>query len=266
MKIAFTGRPKLGGVKMRGRSVAEAMGVPFVPLKDVRIHDNWDVLIVVKYYDLHAVKLRQAAKRLIFDPLDCWMQGRAEWDPVAFWRECYAKLQFDAIIATSPACDAVMQEALPVPVHLALHHADPRIKPDWFDPSGPVVYCGGRPYLGSRETDIRRRVERHGREFRVFDGNDAWQGLQGASLSLNVRYAPHDTPLNQECKPQVKLENANAAGVPTASVRHPCVYESDAWLPLNTERWVLPKPQRCERAAVTLEDHCERIREIINAT
>ena len=43
------------------------------------------------------------------------------------------------------------------------------------------------------------------------------------ALEKALRLAPHDTPLNRWCKPQVKLENAAAAGCPVLASGHPSV-------------------------------------------
>ena len=41
--------------------------------------------------------------------------------------------------------------------------------------------------------------------------------LQGASLALALRLPPYDTRLYRSCKPQIKLANAAAAGLPVVA-------------------------------------------------
>lgn len=264
MKVAFVGRPKLGGVKMRGVAVARELGVPFIDSREIRASDRWDALVLVKYWDEHAATLRAACERLIFDPLDCWMQTKPYANPEAFWNWTWKQLRFDAIIGTSPACIETM-EATPkrrFSVHLAPHHADPRVGPDWYDPNGPIVYAGGRQYIEAALPKLEKLPR-----MRFDFEKDAWKSLRGASLMLHVRLHPHDTPLNRHCKPQVKLENAAAAGLPILATDDPCVTSMlptgypvvrkiDDWFGNNP----LPSPL-CN--PVTLADHCNRMREIL---
>lgn len=279
LKIAFTGRPKLGGVQMRGVSVAESMGVPFVPINEIRKDDWWDVLILVKYWRGYEGVLRAATSRLIFDPLDMFESTKPTAQPEEFWAWCRKSLPFDDILATSPACAATMQAAgiPPDRIHLAPHHADSRIENNitlsgcgnWHDPSGPVVYCGGLRYIEWALPALQRACQSLGRALIVNTDRDAWRGLRGAALSLHLRMPPFDTLLNQTCKPQVKLENAAAAGVPILCSPHPCTLtlrpEVRTWWGVEsdlvhdlTAALRLPPPLR----PVRIEDHVERIRAI----
>ena len=223
IELAFVGQRSLGGVQMRGVAVADALGVPFFDLKDLRKADKIRTLILVKGHGRYAKDIRHSCERLIYDPLDAWFLSGREHDlPDVFWRWTHAQLAFDEIIATTPACAATMQDALPgVPVHLAPHHADPTIRPS-YDPDGPVVYSGAKRYLGNELPAIKHACKTLGRKLVIESGKGPPKKLAGASLVLHVRMPPHDTPLNRWCKPQVKLENAAAAGCPILVSDHPC--------------------------------------------
>ncbi len=75
-----------------------------------------------------------------------------EMEPVAYFQAIHKQMQFDELLATSPAVMEAMQEALPgLPVHLVPHAADPRVQPGWHDPAGPMVYAGGQGVRGKME-------------------------------------------------------------------------------------------------------------------
>ena len=86
MRIAVTGKPRLGGVQMRGVSIAEANGWDFVPINKIKSTDQWDAIVLVKYDSERASVLRSATRRLIWDPLDCWEGwGKGKESPYDFW-------------------------------------------------------------------------------------------------------------------------------------------------------------------------------------
>lgn len=280
MKIAFTGRPKLGGVQMRGIQTAEAMGVPFVPINEIRASDRWDVLVVVKYWAGYEQTLRAAAARLIFDPLDLFESSKPSAAPHEFWQWQQRHLRFSDILATSPACFATMEAAVSADqIHLTPHHADPRIKNNitlsgcgWYDPRGPVVYCGGLRYIESALPDLQRACGALNRLLVVNTDRDAWKGLRGAALSLHLRMPPFDTPLNRHCKPQVKLENAAAAGVPILCSPDPCVLSLRPDVPTwdggretlrDTLAAAIESPPLPQASAVSIEQHAAKMWEII---
>jgi hypothetical protein len=217
VRIAITGKKGLGGVEMRGESLANACGWDFIPVHKIKASDSFDLLILVKYWDTHAAALRAAAKRLIHDPLDCWeglKQGHQH--PQEFWRWVRRRFPFDELISTSPMCRVQMQAALPAcKVHLLPHHADPRIEPDWYDPDGPAVYAGAVRFMESVNCELVERLQAETQRGLFCDfSRDAWKSLKGASHAVLGRWGQTQHPLNDACKPQVKLENALQAGLP----------------------------------------------------
>ena len=225
--LAFVGRKYLGGVKMRGVEVAQKMGVPFIDNKKL---DPWgkkfDTIILVKYWindQKWLQTLRNRCHTLIYDPLDSWTQTRPHYKATAFWKWTQKILKWDRIVATSGSCVASMIECNK-PIHMGLHHADSRIKNDWYDPKGPIVYAGGLRFIASELDNIKPICKKLNRILIVAGGKDCWQSLQGASLVLHPRFSPEDTDLNKHCKPQVKLENSIAAGIPIVATWHPCVF------------------------------------------
>jgi hypothetical protein len=269
--LAFAGQRSLGGVQMRGVAVAEALRVPFFDLSQLRKAGRIRTLILVKAHGKHAATIRQACERLIYDPLDAWYLAGREHDlPEVFWRWTHEQLWFDDIIATSPACAETMTDGLPgIPVHLAPHHADPTIKPG-YDPDGPVVYSGAKRYLGSELPAIKAACKRLGKRLVLESGKGAPKKLVGASLVLHVRMPPHDTPLNRWCKPQVKLENAAAAGIPVLASDHPSVTSLRPEVTCHRDDWHTSLLSALDAAPLTdakqLPAHCLAIQRILTPT
>jgi hypothetical protein len=164
--------------------------------------------------------LRGRCRRLIFDPLDSFYSARRGGDAVQYWKSLHDELRFDDIIATSPACQELMRRALPaeVNVHLVPHQCDQRIDERWRDPAGPVVYAGLKSFVASGLGRIEDACRLIGKRFVL--ASDCTQ-LRGASLVLSLRLPPWDDELNRHCKPQIKLENAAAAGLPAVSTDCP---------------------------------------------
>ena len=268
-EVAFTGMPNMGGVQMRGVAVARALGAPFYDLRDLSRIDKVGTLILVKYHTRHAGLIRQKCDRLIYDPLDAWPRTRYhDAHPSAFWRWTQQELNVDEIIATSPACAETMLEALPsVPVHLAPHHADPAITPG-YNATGHVVYTGAVRYISAEKRAIHASCRMLGRKLVIEAAKYTPTKLQGAGLMLHIRLKPHDTHLNRYCKPQIKLENAAAAGLPVVASDHPCTLSLRPEVIRHAGDWeqsirngLAAEPLR---NPVTLKEHVERLRKILD--
>lgn len=223
MRAAIVGRSGLGGVNMRGKDVADRLGIAFLDLRSTNwAAQTWDTLLVVKYWDDRAPLIRSACERLIHDPLDCFTQTKPNAEPAAYWKWCVKQTGADVLIGTSPACVESMIPA-GLPVWLMPHHADPRIGRNWHDPRGPVVYAGGVRFLGNQIEGITLACERLGKAFQIVTDKHCWRALEGAAVTLSVRIGAEATQLNRVCKPQVKLANAAKAGIPAVSTPDPAV-------------------------------------------
>jgi len=178
------------------------------------------------------------------------------------------ELNLDEIIATSPACAETMREALPsVPVHLAPHHADPAITPG-YNATGHVVYTGAVRYISAEKRAIRASCRMLGRKLVIEAAKHTPTKLQGAGLMLHIRLKPQDTHLNRYCKPQIKLENAAAAGLPVVASDHPCATSLRPEVVRHAGNWdesirngLAAEPLR---NPVTLKEHVERLRKILD--
>jgi hypothetical protein len=206
---------------MRGRDIAARLGIPFLDMRGL-LNQKFGTLVICKYWPKEIDRIRDNCERLILDPLDCWCQTRPAMPVVEFWRWVQASTRCDAMIATTPSCRDAMTTAGVQPLY-APHHADERIGRDWYKPDGPVVYAGGARYLGDEREAIAAACERLGRRFVVDDSKDAWKSLQGAALTLCVRFGDERTPLNVTCKPGVKLANAARAGIPVLATNDAAV-------------------------------------------
>ena len=208
--IAFAGDPKYGPVKMRGKPLA-AKYSGRVELPN-RIRGRSAVLVAFK---CHSRDLRRRCDRFVLDPCDLFWHEHDKWTPERYWRQIWESSLFDDVVATSPACQSLMRSCLPecVHVHLVPHHCDPGLSPS-YDPLGHVAYAGQTCFIESRLSQIRRACDMIGKEFRHSVDPRV---LRGACLGLALRCPPYDTPLNRICKPQIKLENIAAAGLPCVS-------------------------------------------------
>ena len=229
-RVVVFGRARQGGFEMRGRSLAHAFGWKAFDVAErarPREVPTCDVAVLVKYDCGLARKIRNRCGMLIWDPLDCWMKSRHEPGPYSFFEKEFARVGPDVVVATSTSCAKVMATAAgyqgkrPKVVTIR-HHHDPRIRPDWHDPKGGVVYCGGRQYIKKGIKIINKACLMIGRPFRLIDGNGSWVKLKGAGLSLCPRLPPYSGSINRLCKPQVKLENSVAAGIPVLCTDDPC--------------------------------------------
>jgi len=276
MKIAIIGDPSLGGVQMRGVAVAELLGWPFIDVvKTAPKRGSWDVLILVKYARGAEKYLRAACERLIWDPLDCW--GGLNTHPEIFWRMKMDSLLPDDVLLTSGSAGECIRTSLtdahqyPRRMQTARHHCDPRLINHTGDPRGPVVYCGAHRYMDRATIQIDAACRKLGRRLLITD--DPLKQI-GAALLLHPRLAPHNYPLNRLCKPQVKLENAAALGVPVLATDDPCVTTCRDVPVLAAAEWfgpgladALDRALKSEplTAPVTLEAHCERLKSIVGS-
>lgn len=226
MQNLVFGSFNLGAFRLRGWPVFFRFNWPACHAERPKYRESkYKNILLVKYHVGHARELRKRCERLIFDPLDCWSAKHIDAEPATFWRQQYKEIRFDDILAATPSAYASMREALPekVKVHLALHPCDPMVHPGWYDPQGPVVYAGGLRFLGGQEKAIEEACASLGRKFVMRHDDGAVWAMRGASLAIALRLAPENTPLNRLAKPQIKLENAAAAGMPVLASDHPCV-------------------------------------------
>jgi hypothetical protein len=230
--LVIFGEPRLGAVQMRGEVLAAHFQCPLRSSKTSLPGDRADVAIVVKEC---SPAVRDTADRLIYDPLDVFWNSSRGMGPKEFWRKKYDALHFDDIIATSPACEALLRESLPdrVRVHMIPHHSDSRINESWFNADGPIVYSGQPEFLSHGLDRVRSACRMLGKELVI---GSSCEVLKGASLALALRLPPYDTPLNRMCKPQVKIANAIAANVPVVTTDCPAaltLYPGITSVPVN---------------------------------
>ncbi|HUG69925.1 MAG TPA: glycosyltransferase domain-containing protein [Pirellulaceae bacterium] len=218
-EIAIVGVPSYGGVKMRGNVLSRYLSCKLITPRQVQGMGRRDSIVAVKN-GFCTTTIRHKCDRLIYDPLDDFCSSRMHGSPMEYWRSRFRELTFDEIIATSPACHDVMREALPagVQVHLVPHQCDPKINASWADTEGPIVYAGLRSYIKTGLDRIKQACRMVGRDFVMGETCDV---LRGASLVLALRLPPYDTELNRHCKPQIKIANAHAAGLPVVSTDCP---------------------------------------------
>ena len=218
-RVAVVGSDSFAGVRMRGRLLARHLFCEVVTPSRLPDMARREIVVAIKK-GFDPALLRAKSDRLIYDPLDAFASERHPVRPVDYWQSEYERIGFDDILATSPACYDRMREALPNPVavHLVPHQCDRRIRLNWHDPKGPVVYAGLERFVHSGIDRIQKACRKIGRRLLLSNTCD---GLRGASLVLALRLPPYDTELNRCCKPQIKLENAVAGGIPVVATDCP---------------------------------------------
>lgn len=208
--IAVVGDPRYGPVKMRAACLTD-YGNAESFTSQAAFSQRFDVILAVKG-DFKGEELRKKTDRLIYDPCDdFWAVHDKFRNPADYWRRRHKELKFDEIIATSPACERSMREALPsMPIHLIPHHCDDNIL-NYSDtePTQPpfIAYAGQPCFIKSKLKIIEAACQAIGMEFRT---SISPKVLIGATVGLALRCPPYDTPLNGQCKPQVKIENLAA--------------------------------------------------------
>lgn len=151
------------------------------------------------------------SERLIVDPLDNFSHEPVE----VHWEEHVKRTEFKVSrpcewLATNPLVAAEIRKWTTGTVHLAPHWPDPEVIETEPDFSQPWVYHGEPKFL---RVESRLRAELGfvlgtGIENASFP---AWRRPAGV-ISVRVPCQPKE--LNESCKPQVKLANALAAGLP----------------------------------------------------
>lgn len=218
-EFAVVGDDVFGGVRMRGRTLSEHLGCKIMAAAEIPASTRYKTIVAIKRCS-NPLEIRRKCDRLVYDPLDVFFNAPPNIDPIEYWRAKHRQLHFDEIIATSPACFEAMRAALPekVLVHFVPHACDPKIHEGWWNPSGPIVYSGLSRFIESGLDKIETACRMVGKPLIV--GRNC-EVLKGASLALALRLPPYNTELNRRCKPQIKVENALAAGLPIVSTDCP---------------------------------------------
>lgn len=212
------GPTRFASYQMRGLPLQRELRWPHQDSrKPLKLDGQYDTALVVKWY--YPKELRKRTERIIWDPLDSYWNRPREigLKPSDYWKCAHYDLQFDEVVATSPACAATMRAGLPtsVKVHIVPHAADSRIDSTWHDSDGPVVFAGCMAWLKS-PAPIKAACKRIGKRFVLDKSFHSWKSLKGASLQLCIRTA-RCYSLHWYCKPQIKMANSAAGGIPAVS-------------------------------------------------
>lgn len=217
MKVAVAGPTGYASFKIRAAMLAKATGWDLIDCRQPPTQ-RYDVIWLVKRHLSQPASalapLREACDRFIVDPID-WVASPSRIKNVPqFWRDIAAALDNDDWIATSPACAATMAGSGPR-IHMLPHQSDHRIDATWYNPDGPIVYCGLGQFIDSAKESIIKACTLIGRECKLhYSGYNSWETLRGAALQLCFRLPPHDGPFERNCRSQIKLANSAAAGIP----------------------------------------------------
>lgn len=220
LSIAVAGPLDYGTFNLRGLPIHEKLDTDLLNIRHPPAK-NYDVIILVKRVldsgFSPSPEYRKKAGKLIFDPLDYW-NSKEKTLASRFWGRTFKQIQPDIVLATSPAClKAMSNNTTNTRIELVPHQADPRIDDNWYDPSGPIVYIGDPRFIEKRRPIIREACDMMRIPFKHSkDIND----LKGARLVLALRLSPWQTDLNIKCKPQIKVENALAGGIPVLTTGH----------------------------------------------
>ena len=205
MKIAVIGPKGFASFRIRGQPLAAVHDWACLDVRK-QIKGHYDVIWLVKRNNRNYKHVRSHCDKLVCDPLDFWHWPNRV-DPVTCWRTIFDVMPFDAIISTSPACRNAMKEGLAgtgVPVHMLPHQCDHRVKPEWYNPDGPIVYAGIRAYVKAYEVTLTTACEMIGRKYHgVYSEHHGQLGLDGASLVIALRsnrYKRH-SQVTRHCMP-----------------------------------------------------------------
>lgn len=209
--------------ELRGRPLANHLGWPTQNGRGkVQLEHHADVAVVVKT-DVPRC-LFERCTRVIWDPMDVFTSDSRSLrsDPAEYWATKYRQAPFGEIIGTSPAVCDTMRAGLPgVRVYMVPHAPDRRVQSGWHDPGGPIVYAGLSCFVESIRPTVDAAAAKIGRNVRWDHSSESWKSLQGAALGLCPRVPPHDLHFNRIGKPQIKVANASAAGVPVLCTDDP---------------------------------------------
>lgn len=202
--VAVTGRrPEWGSYRLRGQLVCNE----FAWNNKGNSGSDADVTIVIKELPEGQIQ----SERILFDPLDCFTDFSGS--PDAYWKGFVA--QQEALlgracewIATSPSVQAIIQKYTYAKVHLCPHWPDPRVRHVNYHRLANFVYDGDSRFL-SPETAFVKGLSRITGKSVDFQPFDAWTDVFAV---LSVRAS--STAIIAACKPQIKLANAMAAGLP----------------------------------------------------
>ena len=232
-RVAFVGYQFGAGCALRGRWPASALGYRYFSKPEQMGHKKtWDIIFLIKYaLNDSGRMIRQRCGRLVLDVLDGWGTNCAKdastMSASAFWRHIHREIKFDDILATTPSAYDSIRSALCLKagsgapsVHYAPHQCDHRLKPA-YNPRGPVVYVGSMKYLNAAVPQLDQACRKLGRRLIVGYRHHP-EMLHGASLALALRCGKMRGELPAVAKPQIKLENAAAVGLPVLASAHPC--------------------------------------------
>lgn len=210
----MTGRGSSGSWQIRGEQLGRAIGATVLPRAiDV---GAFDVAVVVKRPPADLVhRIHGAGMPLVWDVVDSWPQPDGNtWsrdECMAWLRDQVRRWRPTAIVAATRAMERDCEE-FDVPVLALPHHARPGLVAAAIRPLRVVGYEGGAQHLGSWGPRLELECRRRGWSFVV---NPPSVAECDVLVALRERrgYAP------LLWKSNVKLANAQAAGVPIICAR-----------------------------------------------
>lgn len=195
----------MGSYRIRGKLLCKRFG--YRDLAGGNSLDQFSTCIIIKALPNEIPK----AYRYLIDPLDVFIGYRRE--PVNFWISHIRHIEYKLgpgveWVATSESVAQSMRVATRRPIHIIPHWPDPNVNAVEFNPHGPLYYHGQRTFLPEGCMLWNAIQDATGCQIEAAPFQN-WKPCTGV---LSIRH-PYRR-INSECKPQIKLANALAAGLP----------------------------------------------------
>ena len=221
MKLLITGSSRADSWEIRGKQLGNAICAKVIRDASEKEIKAADIVIVVKKPSPDLLSRLHLAKVLVWDTVDPWPQKGATLSKDAYIKhvqDLRAMIKPDYVICATE----LMREDIDGDFVLYHHHRidipKATIKPD----IRTMVYDGNVKFLGIWADILDRQCRKRGWEFVCSD--EIWKH----DICVAFRGRPYDTYATRCWKSNVKLANAQGAGVPFVGLPEMGYLETDS--------------------------------------
>jgi hypothetical protein len=207
---------------IRGEQLGAAIGATVKPNATADDCKNADVVVLVKRPSVDLLESVRHARVLVWDTVDFWLQpldnGANQRQSVDIFRRKVSEIKPDAVICAT----AKMADDCGTPYYL-YHHSNPSIsRVPVRSQIKTIGYVGNPNYPGKFGRYLLRACEKRGLNYLVnpirYDECD---------VLVSFREGEHTGYMPSQWKSNVKLANAQAAGIPFICQSHAGYLETD---------------------------------------